>query len=70
MSAMQEAIDRSIARASDVTREMFGDLVWTADEVISFINSVRMATVATGRNRGRSQCVRPTQSLDTPRQTA
>lgn len=52
MGVMQEAIDRSMAGASETTRAMFGDLVWSADEVISFINSVRSATIATANDAG------------------
>ena len=49
---MQEAIDRSMAEANDFTRAMFAELVWTADEVISFVNSVRSATIATANDEG------------------
>lgn len=52
MSVMQEAIDRSMAGASETTRTMFGEGVWSADEVISFINSVRSATIATANDAG------------------
>lgn len=49
---MQEAIDRSMAQASETTREMFGHLVWSAEEVISFVNTVRTATIATANGDG------------------
>lgn len=49
---MQEAIDRSMEGASQVTRAMFEDLVWSADEVISFVNNVRSATIATANAEG------------------
>jgi pyridoxine/pyridoxamine 5'-phosphate oxidase len=52
MGVMQEAIDRSMAGANDFTRAMFAELEWTADEVISFVNSVRSATIATANVNG------------------
>ena len=49
---MQDVIDRSMAEASESTRHMFEDLIWNGDEVISFVNSVRTATIATANRDG------------------
>ncbi|MCP3989566.1 MAG: hypothetical protein GY724_10860 [Actinomycetia bacterium] len=52
MGDLQEAIDRSLANATPFTRAMFAELACSADEMISFINSVRTATIATANQQG------------------
>ena len=52
MGEMQDAIDRSLERANPFTRAMFADLACSADEMISLINAVRHATIATASGSG------------------
>jgi pyridoxine/pyridoxamine 5'-phosphate oxidase len=52
MGEMQDAIDRSLEQANPFTKAMFEELACSADEVISFINTVRLATIATANAVG------------------
>ena len=47
MSELQEALDRSIRRASPFTRSLFESVQWDAERVARFVNANRNVTVST-----------------------
>ena len=52
MGELQDAIDRSMASANEVTREMLAHLELSEDEMISFVNTAGAATIATANAKG------------------
>lgn len=52
MTGISEAIDASLAGASDFARSLFGDDSWTAEQVSDFVNERRNATIATVNTNG------------------
>jgi hypothetical protein len=53
VAQLQAAIDRSLARATPLTRRIFGHDAWTADQVQRFVNRTMTATIASVRPDGR-----------------
>ncbi len=53
LAQLQAAIEQSLARATPLTRKIFGRDAWTANQVQRFVNRTMTATIASVRPDGR-----------------